>query len=211
MLRRRRGVHDRFFRGRLVTLAEVIRFLGRFASRERPEESCVYNLRRNTASKGKQYQLLFLLRTMHRLPVPSSSGLFRPSKVNGVNSLLASVPSSRLGRTRPAPSRDPSSFRAFPRGLTCRKLQLAARMGPHSKRIARIASSRGSRERAMARRGKRPECCRARASFRVAENRSTFYVPACEGRQERVGVGGEGWEKRAKGGRKELARFFRAI
>lgn len=154
--------------------------------------------------------------------LPSLLEQLTPSKVNVANSLLAAA--RRLQSSFPSCPLHPPRTRAInhhsalslARDPTCRKLQLPARM-------ARIRSESAGRPRARIpgtrrrRRGERPECRRARASFRVAENRSTFYVPACaeEGRlrsgrgrgRERVGVRDGG----GKGGRKELARFFRAI
>lgn len=145
--------------------------------------------------------------------------------MNGANSLLAAArrlqssfpscplhpPRTRLARARSIIiPRFPSRATRHAENYNYPRAWPAFEANPRAV-LARIPGTRRRR------RGEKPECRRARASFRVAENRSTFYVPACaeEGRlrsgrgrgRERVGVRDGG----GKGGRKELARFFRAI
>lgn len=143
--------------------------------------------------------------------------------MNGTNSLLAAarLQSSSLLvlfilLARDSHARDQSSFRAFPRARPdMPKTTITRAHGPHLKRI-RGPSSRGSQERdaVVAAKG-RNVVARARA-FASRKIDRRFTCPpvrkkvGCEaGGRGREGVGVR--DGGGKGGRKELARFFRAI
>lgn len=104
-----------------------------------------------------------------------------PSKVKRIRFQLR--PSFLLRVTHAIRTHDQSSFRAFP--SVCTLLSLPLDMSNYNYPRAwtcirsepRVCARRVSGGTPTRRRGKRSECRRNRASFRLVENRSTFYVP----------------------------------